>query len=104
MLYAIFTYWPLRGHDSPSVGHSGITKMYALVRKQFYLLGFHKDVEENVLNCQKCQVNKVERLRASDLLHPLEIPHGKWESISMDFIVGLPNTSRSHNSILVIVD
>ncbi|WP_208972719.1 hypothetical protein, partial [Escherichia coli] len=28
------------------------------------------------------------------LLQHLEIPKGKWEIISMDFIVGLPNTSR----------
>jgi hypothetical protein len=28
----------------------------------------------------------------------------KWESISMDFIVGLPQTLKGHDSIWVIVD
>jgi hypothetical protein len=28
----------------------------------------------------------------------------KWESISMDFIVGLPQTPQGHDSIWVIVD
>jgi hypothetical protein len=28
----------------------------------------------------------------------------EWDDISMDFIVGLPNTSRHHDSIWVIVD
>ena len=37
-------------------------------------------------------------------MQPLEIPQGKWESISMDFIVGLPNTRRGHDAIWVIVD
>ena len=38
------------------------------------------------------------------LLHPLEILEGKWESISMYFIVGFPNTQRGHDAIWVVVD
>ena len=64
----------------------------------------HQDVQEYVTHCQKCQVNKVECLKAGGLLHPLEIPNGKWESISMDFIVGLPTTSHGHDAIWVVVD
>ena len=64
----------------------------------------HHDVQEYVTHCQKCQVNKAERLKTGGLLHPLEIPNGKWESISMDFIVGLPTTNRGHDAIWVVVD
>jgi hypothetical protein len=51
----------------------------------------------------------VQRIKASHLksvgaLQPLSIPSWKWDDISMDFIVGLPNTSRHHDSIWVIVD
>ena len=64
----------------------------------------HKDVHGYVTHCQKYQVNKAKRLKAGGLLQPLEIPNGKWESISTDFIVGLPTTSRGHDAIWVVVD
>ena len=91
-------------HDSPSAGHPGIRKTYALVRRQFYWPGLHNDVHNYVTHCSQCQVNKAERLKVGGLLHPLEIPNGKWESISMDFIVGLPTTARGHDSVWVVVD
>ena len=37
-------------------------------------------------------------------LQPLNIPEWKWESIAMDFVVGLPRTLAGHDSIWVIID
>ena len=91
-------------HDHPSAGHPGIRKTYAHLQKKNYWPGMHKNVDEYVMHCQKCQVNKTEHLNPGGLLHSLEIPNGKWESISMDFIVGLPTTSHGHDSIWVVVD
>ena len=55
-------------------------------------------------HCAQCQLNKVKRLKVGGLLHPLEIPQGKWESISMDFIVGLLTTAQGHDSVWLVVD
>ena len=52
-------------------------------------------MQHYVTHCTKCQVNKAERLKVGGLLYPLEIPNGKWESISMDFIVELPTSCKS---------
>jgi hypothetical protein len=43
-------------------------------------------------------------LKSAEKLQALPILAWKWEDISMDFIVGLPKTSRGFSSIWVIVD
>ena len=43
-------------------------------------------------------------MRTPGYLEPLPIPIWKWEDISMDFIVGLPRTTKGYNSNWVIMD
>lgn len=50
-----------------------------------------------------CQRNKDEHTFPAGLLQPLPIPNQKWESISMDFITGLPKT-QGKDCIYVVVD
>jgi hypothetical protein len=54
--------------------------------------------------CDVCQRVKAKHQRPAGLLHPLKIPEWKWEEIGMDFITGLPRTSKEYDSIWVIVD
>jgi hypothetical protein len=49
-------------------------------------------------------VVKADHLRPAKNLQPLSIHEWKWENICMNFIVGLPPTSRGYNSIWVIAD
>jgi hypothetical protein len=63
-----------------------------------------REIAKYVLECDICQRVKASHLRTASILQPLPIPSWKWEDISMDFIVGLPNTSLRHDSIWVIVD
>jgi len=38
------------------------------------------------------------------MMQPLFVPEWKWDSISMDFVGGLPKTVKGNDSICVIVD
>jgi hypothetical protein len=63
-----------------------------------------REIVKYVSECDICQRVKASHLKTASILQPLPIPSWKWEDISMDFIVGLPNTSQRHDSIWVIID
>jgi hypothetical protein len=84
--------------------HPGSTKMYQDLRQHFWWTRMKREIAKYVSECDTCQRVKASHLKVSSTLQPLSIPSWKWEDISMDFIVGLPNTSRKHDSIWVIVD
>ena len=63
-----------------------------------------REIAKYVSECDVCQRFKASHLKVVGTLQPLSIPSWKWEDISMDFIVGLPNTSQKHDSIWVIID
>ncbi|CAI7806482.1 unnamed protein product, partial [Closterium sp. NIES-54] len=42
--------------------------------------------------------------KKTGLLQPLPVPEQPWQVVSLDFITGLPSTSRGHDSILVVID
>ena len=49
-------------------------------------------------------LKQVEQLKAASLLHPLDIPNNKWESISMDFLISVIDTRKGHDAIWVGID
>ena len=63
-----------------------------------------KKVSEFVYSCLTCQKSKIEHQKPSGTLQPLEIPQWKWDGISMDFVVRLPKTPKSFDSIWVVVN
>ena len=90
-------------HDTPLVGHQGYFKTYRQIRERFSWKGLKDDVLKHVKECVTCQQNKSEHTHPAGLLQPLPIPERKWESISMDFITGLPKV-QGRDSIFVVVD
>jgi hypothetical protein len=91
-------------HLSKFAMHPGSTKMYQDLKWNFWWTRMRREIAKYVSECDVCQRVKASHLKTSGMLQPLSIPSWKWEDISMDFIVGLPNTSQRHDSIWVIVD
>ncbi|KAL8107545.1 hypothetical protein AgCh_024095 [Apium graveolens] len=65
--------------------------------------GLKTDVSNFIKECTICQRNKVDHIHPLGFLQPIAIPEGAWESISLDFVEGLPK-SKGKDTILVVVD
>lgn len=91
-------------HRSRLAIHPGNNKMYRDLRRHYHWNGMKKDIAEYNSKCLVCQQVKAEHQRPSGLLQSLPIPEWKWENIAMDFVTGLPKTSRGNDAIWVIVD
>ena len=90
-------------HDSPLGGHSGFPVTYKRIHALFTWNGMKKFILQQVQSCLICQKAKPERVPYPGLLSPLPIPHQTWDTVSMDFINGLSQSSQ-YNCILVVID
>jgi hypothetical protein len=84
--------------------HPRTNKMYQNLKKNFWWRRLKREIVKYVFECDTCQRVTTDHLRSVGNLQPLSIFEWKWENICLDFIVGLPRTSRGYNSIWVIVD
>jgi len=84
--------------------HPGSNKMYQDLKQKFWWTKMKIEIAQYVAKCDTCQKVKAVHMKPGGELQPLPIPAWKWEDISMDFIMGLPTTSRGFNSIWVVVD
>ncbi|KAA0045470.1 ty3-gypsy retrotransposon protein [Cucumis melo var. makuwa] len=91
-------------HSSPFTMHPGSTKMYQDLRCVYWWRNMKREVADFVSRCLVCQQVKAPRQKSVGLLQPLSVPGWKWESISMDFITGLPRTLKGYTVIWIVVD
>jgi len=60
-------------------------------------------IGQYVSTCDLCLRMKLTRQAPVDELHPLRILDSRWDTLSVDFIVELPSSSR-HNAVMTVVD
>jgi hypothetical protein len=90
--------WIQECHNSPVVGHPGRVKTYSLLSRSHSWNQMRKEVDRYVRNCHTCQRSKATHGKNHGLLRLLGIPEQPWKDLSMDFVVGLPE-SEGFNAV-----
>ena len=90
-------------HDHRLAGHPGISKTINNIRRRYYWPRIIAFVTDYVKSCTACRNAKSIHHKPFGPLKFLPIGERPWDSISMDFIEGLP-LSDGFDTILVIVD
>jgi len=90
-------------HHSKVAGHFGMKKIISHLQRYFYWSKIQTDVERHVRACSLCSISKPSNQKLGKY-QPLPVLERPWESISMDFLGGLPTIQRGHDYIFVVVN
>jgi hypothetical protein len=90
-------------HTSLVSRHFGVGKTMAHLHRFCYWPQMKAIVTKYVKGCVMCSTCKPTN-RKLGLYPPLPIPSHPWESISMDFVGGLPMSKGGHDYLYVVVD
>ena len=90
-------------HDSKIAGHFGTYKTLERLKHNYHWHEMEEDAKDYVRTCDICQHDKPSRHRRYGELEPLEVPNRPWSSISVHWIIELPE-SNGYTQIWVIVD
>ena len=99
-----------RNHDDPAAGHFGKNRTIEVLKRKYAWPEVYKDSKEYVETCDVCQRHKSKRHQPYGKLEPIQVPvpDQALKHWSMDFIVGLPPSSKrcgtAANALLVLID
>ena len=91
-------------HESEFYGLSGLLRTLALIKRDYVCSHLRHYVERYILSCDVCEAAKSRRVDTARLPRPLSVPDTKWHSVSIDWVSGLPPTTRGHDAIMTVVD
>ena len=90
-------------HEGGLLGHFGVAKTLDTLHEHFFWPHMCKSVHNFSEKCIECRKTK-SKVQSHGLYTPLPIPTMHWVDISMDFILGLPKTTKGMDSIFVVVN
>jgi hypothetical protein len=84
-------------------GHFGMEKTVVILQKHFYWPKLRQDVNKYIISCTTYVIAKP-AIKKQGLYTPLPTPKKPWESISMDYMYGLPSTKKGNDCVFVFID
>jgi len=90
-------------HDTKVARYPGRWKTLELVSRNYWWPQMSRYIGQYVSICDLCLRTKPIRQAPVGKLHPLWIPDLRWDTLSVDFVVELPLSSR-HDAMMTVVD
>jgi len=90
-------------HKGGLMGHFRVTKTLVMLKEKFFWPHMKRDIQKHCASCLTCLHAKSSAMLAG-MYTPSPVAFTPWEDISMDFVLGLPRTSKGVDSIFVVVD
>jgi hypothetical protein len=84
-------------------GHFVVEKIVAMLLKHFYWMKIRQKVSKYIRSCIACAIAKL-TTKKKGMYTLLPTPYRPWESISVDYMSGLPSTKRGNDCVFLVVD
>ena len=91
-------------HSVPYSTHLGVQRTISKVRHYFWWKSMAGGIREFVESCPTCQLEKTDHTLRKGSLQSLVLPEAKWQEVSIDFIMDLPDSGYEEDSIMTVVD
>jgi hypothetical protein len=90
-------------HDTRIAGHAGHFKTLELIARNYWWPQMSRYIGIYIKTCDLCNRTKLQHRQPFGELHPSETPAAPWDTISVDFIVELPE-SHEYDTIMNIIN
>jgi hypothetical protein len=90
-------------HDTRIARHAGHLKTLKLISRNYWWPQMSCYISIYIKHCDLCNRTKAQCQQPIGELHPLETPEAPWDTISINFIVKLPE-SHGYNTIMCVVN
>lgn len=85
-------------------GHPGFERCFDTVSKSWYIHGLTKQLRDYIRHCPDCLLLQTRRHQPYGSLQPIECPAVPFETLTIDFILGLPISEEGFDCAMTVVD